>query len=793
MIKKKLSKGDILLKLRNKLKVFTIPELICFDISSWDKFSSNILKKISKINSHLLVIRSSATDEDSDNNSTAGLYESYLDVKNNHNDVKDKINKVINSYNLKDNNSLDNQIIAQAQIKSVSMSGVIFTCEMNTGAPYYVINYDDKSGKTDSVTSGTGEYSNRTLYIHRDYKRSELKSPRFTALLNAVKELEENLDSNYLDIEFALDKKFNPYLFQVRKITTSSKWNNKIILEINNQVSVIKKDCKKYFLPDNKIFGEYSVLTQMSDWNPVEMIGRSPKKLDYSLYKMLITDTSWSKARDIMGYFYPKDKHLMILLGGQPYIDTRLSFNSFLPKKLDKKISEKLVNSWLEKLKSNPHLHDKIEFDIAITCYSFDIEEKIKNLKNILVDSYEKKLIIKKYKELTLNLINSKNKASISNCFKQIEYLNSLFSKKYSKLEKLNQSDLNELIDFTINYGIIPFAILARHAFISKTLFESLSIYDDFNKSFFDSFYKSISTIATDFHNDSLKFSRNEISYNDFIKKYGHLRPGSYDITSMRYDMMSTNVFKSNSSEKNSPPREKIISIKKMKKIDDILKEHNFHNINAQIFLNYIKKSIQGREYAKFVFTKNLSLILEIIAKFASKNKLSRESISNLDINEITAFNYKKNKIELKKKINKIIKQRKKNIELANAIKLPQILSDISGTHVIPFQVSQPNYITNKIVECEVFILDNVLDVSFTKNKIVVIENADPGYDFIFNYPIKGLITKFGGINSHMAIRCAEFDIPAAIGCGEQIFESIINQGAIIKLNCLTKKITKVI
>ena len=103
------------------------------------------------------------------------------------------------------------------------------------------------------------------------------------------------------------------------------------------------------------------------------------------------------------------------------------------------------------------------------------------------------------------------------------------------------------------------------------------------------------------------------------------------------------------------------------------------------------------------------------------------------------------------------------------------------------------NYITNKIVECEVFILDNVLDVSFTKNKFVVIENADPGYDFIFNYPIKGLITKFGGINSHMAIRCAEFDIPAAIGCGEQIFESIINQGAIIKLNCLTKKITKVI
>ena len=55
--------------------------------------------------------------------------------------------------------------------------------------------------------------------------------------------------------------------------------------------------------------------------------------------------------------------------------------------------------------------------------------------------------------------------------------------------------------------------------------------------------------------------------------------------------------------------------------------------------------------------------------------------------------------------------------------------------------------------------------------KIVLIESADPGYDWIFSRPICGLITRYGGANSHMAIRCAEFELPAAIGCGEQIFE----------------------
>ena len=38
---------------------------------------------------------------------------------------------------------------------------------------------------------------------------------------------------------------------------------------------------------------------------------------------------------------------------------------------------------------------------------------------------------------------------------------------------------------------------------------------------------------------------------------------------------------------------------------------------------------------------------------------------------------------------------------------------------------------------------------------------------------IKGLITKYGGVNSHMAIRCAELSVPAAIGVGEVIYNKI--------------------
>ena len=80
--------------------------------------------------------------------------------------------------------------------------------------------------------------------------------------------------------------------------------------------------------------------------------------------------------------------------------------------------------------------------------------------------------------------------------------------------------------------------------------------------------------------------------------------------------------------------------------------------------------------------------------------------------------------------------------------------------------------------------VDNFKDL---KNKIVLIENADPGYDFIFSYDIKGLITKYGGKNSHMAIRCAELNLPSIIGAGEKIYKVLVKSKKIF-IDCKNKK-----
>ena len=80
---------------------------------------------------------------------------------------------------------------------------------------------------------------------------------------------------------------------------------------------------------------------------------------------------------------------------------------------------------------------------------------------------------------------------------------------------------------------------------------------------------------------------------------------------------------------------------------------------------------------------------------------------------------------------------------------------------------TSPNFITQKQVTAPVigYEMRDKLE-----NSIICIPSADPGYDWLFAYPIAGLITAWGGANSHMAIRAGEMELPAVIGAGEMLY-----------------------
>ena len=179
------------------------------------------------------MIRSSAADEDGTQNARAGEYDSVLNVPSTDtNAIRAAFAQVIASYERKGPRTGQDEVIVQEMVLNTSMSGVIFTHDLNTGAPYYVINYDDVSGLTNTVTSGGGEYANRTLYIHRGATQA-LRSERFQRLMQAIQELEQIMGSQFLDVEFALGDDFTPYLLQVRAITTQPNWNHAVAKRID--------------------------------------------------------------------------------------------------------------------------------------------------------------------------------------------------------------------------------------------------------------------------------------------------------------------------------------------------------------------------------------------------------------------------------------------------------------------------------------------------------------------------------------------------------------------------------
>ena len=75
------------------------------------------------------------------------------------------------------------------------------------------------------------------------------------------------------------------------------------------------------------------------------------------------------------------------------------------------------------------------------------------------------------------------------------------------------------------------------------------------------------------------------------------------------------------------------------------------------------------------------------------------------------------------------------------------------------------------------------------KNKIILLPNADKGWDWVFSIPIKRSHNKIrGGPNSHMAIRAAEKNIVSVFGVGDNLFKQI-QQHKIIEIDPGNKKI----
>ena len=770
------SKGQTLLWLENKLSHSSVPRLIVFTYKEWVNNSDKILNKIQhQFPYNNIAIRSSSLSEDSLQSSNAGAFASYLNINvKNFKLISNSIDLVFSSYG---KSLLQNdELIIQDMVDEISVSGVIFTHEMKNRAPYYSINYDDVSGSSTTVTSGSSRYSNKTLYIHRN-SINGVRSKRFSKLLPSIVELENLFNSDELDIEFIITDKFDIKILQVRPIVFKSYISTRDYNYVTKSISTLKNKLNIDFFPENSFTEGHTIFGQMPDWNPVEMIGVVPRDLAFSLYKTLITKEIWYLSRVEMGYSKPVNKSLMHNFCGHPFIDAKASFSTFIPNNLEKKISKKLVKFWVEKLRRYPELHDKVEFDIAITTFSFDLYKRVKTLPKELFSDLEKDKIKKSFLIHFCELMMPVHPGALNIANTQMLSINTEIEKYIIE----GKPSINKLIKICKKYGTMPFAKLARHAIIGTTLIKSLNTEGVLSSPRTSEYFSSIKTILSKMLEDVQSLKNESLNKIDFNKKYGHLRPGTYDIASKSYreidpvELFGDRIVKINNKTFN-------LDNKELSRMNELISFYNLPFSDGSELLKYVTLSVQARERSKFEFTRLIDLIFERVKEVSNKYSITIDDLSYLSIERLASIEKNKGK-SIKKDLIREIKKNKRQHKIHSSIRLPQLIMDANHAVVIPFQVSSPNFITNKIIEAPIKYIQNFDKKNNLDNKIVLIESADPGYDWLFTTKFLGLLTKYGGANSHMAIRCAELNIPAAIGCGEEVFEHVKKYKQ-VHLNC---------
>ena len=726
-----------------------------------------------------LVVRSSSVLEDTNNYSNAGKFESLLNVEASYLSIKEAIQVVYKSYDTDENE----EILIQPMLQNIKRSGVIFTADMDTFADYYIVNYHEGE---DSAAVTSGSSNDLKTFIH--YKKSELKvaDEDMRGLVKVCAQIEDFLQNDKLDIEFAIDADDIIYILQVRPLVKGNKEVYEKV-DLSPALNRIYKKAKKLAAKHPFLLGDTTCFGVMPDWNPAEILGVRPKKLAISLYKELITDSIWAHQRANYGYRDLTMHPLMISFCGIPYIDTRITFNSFVPAKLNEKIADKLVNYYLDKLAEYPKYHDKIEFEIVFSCYYLGIPDKLKKLLEYGFNQNEITRIEFALLDLTNNIINPKT-GLYKRDIEKIEVL----KKNYDKIVNSDISLVDKiywLIEECKAYGTLPFAGVARAGFIAVQFLKSFVEIEIINKDEYDAYMNSLDTINKQMNTDLKQYQKGQMSKEMFLEKYGHIRPGTYDIMSKRYDeavdeYFSQGVFLDIEKEAANFG----FTEAQMQQIEDEL-EQNGISVSAEELLVFIKEAIEGREYLKFMFTKSVSKILQLVEELGVRADISREDMAHLDISVVKQLYVDLYTGDINSIFKENIRNNQNQYNSAVQIKLPSIIVKPEDIYSFFLLGEEPNYITQKSITADVAVTGS--DTGEYEGKIVFIQAADPGYDYLFSKKIGGLVTQFGGANSHMAIRCAELGIPAIIGAGEQNFLEW-SKCKRMTMDCLKKQVIKI-
>lgn len=713
--------------------------------SDSEEFALRCLKVIA---SKRFAVRSDAFAEDQFGASQAGRFLSLLEVDGNN--LADAIGQVAQSLP----GHMRDQVMVQAMVEDVVSAGVASTHRIRDGAPWYCI----ELAKHDCAAVTSGRANGRLFAIARQSVENTLLSPGFdpslALVLSLILEMEQRFESRPFEIEFALTvgvtRSLEIRLLQVRPIVSCSQWETGRPTVLLPALGFLKERDRC-----EPILGSSTVLSLMSDWNPAELIGSHPRPLALSLFESLISRGTWWQARAALGYAPAPRQNIDLLnpIGGRPWVDLRRSANSLLPAGLSADIGTRVVNAWISKLSEQPELHDKVEFQVFRTVKDFASENSIQQ--------YWVPILGSRYLQQWTDLLGQlgRDLVDIKDC--------SHLRQQMATIDTLHRRSLAttvwpEMLQLCRRAGL-AFATLARLAFVGQTHLRSAVQRGALSPA-------RAHELQVSGRSTPLLRSENS-AIGALWELHGRMRPGTFDINQLTWSEL---CFAQPAVDEQSI-RSFVIRHGEGVALKRLLREAEYE-IEVSAWITFVQQTTAAREWGKFVLSCLVSHTLDRIAVALQEYGINREQASWLTLDEIEiGVN-----VDLRQTESawhqRILNAKALHSQQAQIIVSPVLVRE-NDRYLADTLGVMPNFVGMQVAQGRVVVLEGK---SFNQEfdlqgAIVVIGQADPGFDWLFHQKIAGLVTAWGGANSHMAIRCAEFGLSAAIGCGEAVLRKAMN------------------
>ncbi|WP_191621190.1 PEP-utilizing enzyme [Marinihelvus fidelis] len=746
-------KAQLLKRLKGKINTATVLESHDLDQATFQNgFGDWWLQSPEWLKQHPLAVRSDHDDEGAQAAQNAGRFLSVLSVPPCPDSVREAAANVFASY---DRPRLEQRLFVQPMASDVRWSGVITSRSRSSGAPYFVV-HESPGSDTGQVTRGSAGESQVT-YIARQATGRRPLTTRHASLVRMIEEMEDFLGHDRLELEFVTRRKGLPTLLQARKLDCPSFEADEPFV---TGLHALAREARAWWT-NREDDAPGPVFSVMADWNPAEIIGRNPKPLATSLYRKLITDFEWAQSRADLGYHMPARHDLLRTLGNTPYIDVDLSFQSLTPAGIRAETRHKLTRSWIEQLKQQPSLHDAVELQIAETCFTVGTPARKSTFRQAGLNAEETEAFCRELKLLTQRIMNPEG-----TFWHDLEALSRRLGAVTEAPIKSGDAVIPALVKECKQVARL-FGRLARSAFIGVAQLDALVACGAVRENNRPMFFRAgHTTTGPQSHRETATPGEEQLHRTNG-HSLDHLRPGTYDIERHCYRDRKERVF---SAPAPTPKAEDALACVNTPAIQQALDDAGM-GIAAADMVAFIVKSIAAREDGKFLYSYYLSQLIEAIAGAGEHAGVSREQLSMLELSQLMPLTDAP--VGTLHALGQVADQRRKAFDQSGAYVLPDLL--VSPDEVFAHTQVQPegHYFGQGVISGETLVINDARPGRL-RGRIVVLEAADPGYEFLFGSEIAALVTCYGGVNSHMAVRCQESGTPGVLGIGSDRFRRLL-------------------